>query len=316
MTAFIPQQPDTTVSGRIFGLEASLKIPAFSQRSELVPMVDVNYVFDQPTTRAIIAGFMHNRRVLINGMHGTGKSTHIEQVAARLNWPCMRLNLDSHISRIDLMGRDAIIRRDNHTLTEFQLGLLPRAVTSATALVLDEYDAGRPDVMFVVQRLLESEGRLTILENNQVLLPHPSFRLFATANTVGQGDATGIYHGTQMINQGQMDRWHMVVALNYLAPEHEIAIVTQKLNHYQSSAGQKLVMQMVTLANLIREAFRGGQLTTIMSPRTVLNWAENHIIYDNVAASFCLSYLNKCDPAEKTLVAELYQRVFATELII
>ncbi|WP_281299713.1 MULTISPECIES: cobaltochelatase subunit CobS [unclassified Iodidimonas] len=307
--------PDITLSAReTFGIDLDMDVPAFSEPSEHVPDHDPTYVFDQETTAAILAGFAFNRRVMIQGYHGTGKSTHIEQVAARLNWPCVRINLDSHISRIDLVGKDAIVLRDGKQVTEFREGLLPWALQSPTALVFDEYDAGRPDVMFVIQRVLEVEGRLTLLDQNRVIRPHPAFRLFATANTVGLGDTTGLYHGTQQINQGQMDRWNVVVTLNYLPHDTETEIVLAKVPHYQNEAGRKIVSQMVNVADLTRAGFVAGDISTVMSPRTVLTWAQNAEIFKDVAFAFRVSFLNKCDEAERALVAEYYQRCFGTDL--
>jgi cobaltochelatase CobS len=271
-------------------------------------------VFDPPTTRAILAGFKYNRRVLIAGYHGTGKSTHIEQVAARLNWPCVRVNLDSHISRIDLVGKDAIVVKDGMQVTEFRDGILPWALQTNTALVFDEYDAGRPDVMFVIQRVLEVSGRLTLLDQNRVIRPHPAFRLFATANTVGLGDTSGLYHGTQQINQGQMDRWSIVTTLNYLPHDVEVEIVLTKAPHYQTEEGRGTVSRMVRLADLTRSAFINGDLSTVMSPRTVITWAENAEIFGDLAFAFEVSFLNKCDETERAIVAEFYQRCFGHEL--
>ena len=307
--------PDTTVSVRaIFGIESDLRCPAFSERGDHVPAIDEAYRFDPDTTLAILAGFAYNRRVLVQGYHGTGKSTHIEQVAARLNWPCVRINLDGHVSRIDLIGRDAIAVRDGRQVTEFREGILPWALQRAVALVLDEYDAGRPDVMFVLQRVLEVEGKLTLLDQNRVLDPHPAFRVFATANTVGLGDASGLYYGTQPINQGQMDRWQIVASLNYLPAPTELGIVLARVRAFDTSAGRELVSRMITLAGLTRAAFIAGELATVMSPRTVINWAENVQIFGNVERAFRLTFLNKCDEAERTTVAELYQRCFGIEL--
>jgi cobaltochelatase CobS len=307
--------PDTTVSVRaVFGIDSDLRCPAFSERGDHVPPIDEAYRFDPDTTVAILAGFAYNRRVLVQGYHGTGKSTHIEQVAARLNWPCVRINLDGHVSRIDLIGRDAIAVRDGRQITEFREGILPWALQRAVALVLDEYDAGRPDVMFVLQRVLEVEGKLTLLDQNRVLEPHPAFRMFATANTVGLGDASGLYYGTQPINQGQMDRWQIVATLNYLPVETEVGIVLARVKVLDTSAGRELVARMIALAGLIRAAFMGGELSTVMSPRTVISWAENVQIFGNVERAFRLTFLNKCDEAERTTVAELYQRCFGTEL--
>jgi cobaltochelatase CobS len=308
-------QPDSLVGVRaLFGLESDMRVPAFSQRSAHVPEIDPAYRFDHDTTLAILAGFANNRRVMVQGYHGTGKSTHIEQVAARLNWPCIRINLDSHVSRIDLIGKDAIVLRDGQQVTEFREGLLPWALQHPCALVFDEYDAGRPDVMFVIQRVLEVEGKLTLLDQNRVLHPHPAFRLFATANTIGLGDTTGLYHGTQPINQGQMDRWHIVVALNYLPQAAEVEIVCAKLPQLNDDKGRALVANMVALAELTRQGFIQGDLSTVMSPRTVLSWGENIGIFGDVATAFRLSFLNKCDEAERPIVAEYYQRCFGTNL--
>jgi len=307
--------PDTTVSVRaVFGIESDLRCPAFSERGDHVPAIDEAYRFDPDTTLAILAGFAYNRRVLVQGYHGTGKSTHIEQVAARLNWPCVRINLDGHVSRIDLIGRDAIAVRDGRQVTEFREGILPWAVRHAVALVLDEYDAGRPDVMFVLQRVLEVEGKLTLLDQNRVLDPHPAFRVFATANTVGLGDASGLYYGTQPINQGQMDRWQIVASLNYLPAPTELGIVLARVRAFDTSAGREIVSRMITLAGLTRAAFMAGELATVMSPRTVINWAENVQIFGNAERAFRLTFLNKCDEAERTTVAEFYQRCFGIEL--
>ena len=307
--------PDIKVSVRqTFGIDSDLEVPAFSQAEEHVPQVDEAYRFDRNTTLAILAGFAHNRRVLVQGYHGTGKSTHIEQVAARLNWPCVRVNLDSHISRIDLVGKDAIVLRDGQQVTEFREGILPWAYQNPTALVFDEYDAGRPDVMFVIQRVLEAEGRLTLLDQSRVLHPHPAFRLFATANTVGLGDTTGLYHGTQQINQGQMDRWSIVTTLNYLGHDAEVEIVIAKVPSYDSDSGRGTVSAMVALAELTRSGFINGDVSTVMSPRTVITWAENALLFDDVGFAFRLSYLNKCDEIERPIVAEYYQRCFGTEL--
>ena len=276
--------------------------------------VDEAYRFDRDTTLAILAGFAYNRRVLVQGYHGTGKSTHIEQVAARLNWPCVRVNLDSHISRIDLVGKDAIVIRDGQQVTEFKEGMLPWAFQNATALVFDEYDAGRPDVMFVIQRVLEAEGRLTLLDQSRVLHPHPSFRLFATANTVGLGDTTGLYHGVQQINQGQMDRWNIVATLNYLEHDAEVDIVLAKVPDYDTEEGRETVAAMVTLADLTRAGFMNSDISTVMSPRTVITWAENASLFQDIGFAFRLTFLNKCDEVERPTIAEYYQRCFGTEL--
>jgi cobaltochelatase CobS len=307
--------PDISIDVREhFGINIDMQVPAFSEADERVPDFDPAYVFDPDTTLAILAGFAHNRRVMVQGYHGTGKSTHIEQVAARLKWPCIRINLDSHISRIDLVGRDAIVLRDGQQVTEFKEGLLPWALQTPTALVFDEYDAGRPDVMFVIQRVLEADGKLTLLDQNRVIRANPWFRLFATANTVGLGDTTGLYHGTQQINQGQMDRWNIVVTLNYLPAETEARIVLAKSGEYDDPAGKKLVEDMVKVAELTRAGFINGDISTVMSPRTVISWAQNTTIFKDAGFAFRLSFLNKCDEAERMLVAEYYQRVFAKDL--
>ncbi|MBI5165216.1 MAG: cobaltochelatase subunit CobS [Magnetospirillum sp.] len=308
-------QPDIKVSVRaVFGIDVDLEVPAFSVGSEHVPDVDPAYRFDRDTTLAILAGFAFNRRVMIQGYHGTGKSTHIEQVAARLNWPCIRINLDSHVSRIDLIGKDAIVLKDGQQITEFREGILPWALQHPCALVFDEYDAGRPDVMFVIQRVLEVEGRLTLLDQNRVIRPHPAFRLFSTANTVGLGDTTGLYHGTQQINQGQMDRWNIVATLNYLEHDAEVEIVLTKLAGWDTAAGRETVGRMVSLADLSRQGFINGDISTVMSPRTVITWAENAQIFNDVAFAFRLTFLNKCDEVERPVIAEYYQRCFGTEL--
>ena len=307
--------PDIKVSARqLFGIDTDMEVPAFSQASEHVPEVDDAYLFDSDTTMAILAGFAHNRRVMVQGYHGTGKSTHIEQVAARLNWPCLRINLDSHISRIDLVGKDSIVVRDGMQVTEFRDGILPWALQNNVALCFDEYDAGRPDVMFVIQRVLEVSGRLTLLDQNKVIKPHPAFRLFSTANTVGLGDTSGLYHGTQQINQGQMDRWSIVTTLNYLAHDEEVEIVLAKAHHYRTQEGRDIVNKMVRLADLTRNAFANGDLSTVMSPRTVITWAENAEIFSDIGFAFRVTFLNKCDELERPLVAEFYQRCFNTEL--
>jgi cobaltochelatase CobS len=308
--------PDASVNAReVFGIDIDMQVPSFSVRTEHVPDIDETYKFDRETTLAILAGFAFNRRVMIQGYHGTGKSTHIEQVAARLNWPCIRVNLDSHISRIDLIGKDAIVLKDGKQITEFREGILPWALQHACALVFDEYDAGRPDVMFVIQRVLEVEGRLTLLDQNRVIRPHASFRLFATANTVGLGDTTGLYHGTQQINQGQMDRWNIVATLNYLPHAQETAIVLAKMGvDSTDKAMKKQVESMVALADLTRAGFINGDISTVMSPRTVMTWADNARIFKDVGFAFRLTFLNKCDEAERSTVAEYYQRCFNEEL--
>ncbi len=303
--------PDIEVGAReLFGIDIDMKVPAFSEADERVPDLDPAYVFDGDTTLAILAGFKFNRRVMVQGYHGTGKSTHIEQVAARLKWPCIRVNLDAHISRIDLVGRDAIVLRDGQQVTEFREGLLPWALQTPTALVFDEYDAGRPDVMFVIQRVLEAEGKLTLLDQNRVIRPNPYFRLFSTANTVGLGDTSGLYHGTQQINQGQMDRWNIVVTLNYLPAATESAIILAKV----PGTDDTTVTNMVKVADLTRQGFINGDISTVMSPRTVISWAQNAAIFNNLGFAFRLSFLNKCDEAERMIVAEYYQRVFGEDL--
>jgi cobaltochelatase CobS len=307
--------PDMKVSVRqVFGIDSPMEVPAYSQTSEYVPEFDSDYLFNRDTTLAILAGFAFNRRVMIQGYHGTGKSTHIEQVAARLNWPCVRINLDSHVSRIDLVGKDAIVIREGQQITEFREGILPWALQSNTALVFDEYDAGRPDVMFVIQRVLEVQGKLTLLDQSRVIRPHPAFRLFATTNTIGLGDTSGLYHGTQQINQGQMDRWSIVVTLNYLPYQDEVNIVLAKVKGYQTEQGRRTVGNMVRVAELTRAAFVNGDLSTVMSPRTVITWAENTNIFSDTGFAFTLSFLNKCDELERGLVAEFYQRCFGEEL--
>ena len=307
--------PDTEVNVRqTFGIDLDMMVPAFSTTSEYVPVIDPDYQFDKDTTLAILAGFSHNRRVMVQGYHGTGKSTHIEQVAARLNWPCMRVNLDSHVSRIDLIGKDAIILKDGKQVTEFREGILPWALQNCIALVFDEYDAGRADVMFVIQRILEVDGKLTLLDTSRVITPTPYFRLFATANTVGLGDTTGLYHGTQQINQGQMDRWSIVTTLNYLPHQDEVNIILAKQKSYDTPEGRKQIDQMVRMADMTRKGFMAGDLSTVMSPRTVLTWAENARIFDDITLAFRLSFLNKCDEIERPVLAEYYQRVFDIEL--
>lgn len=308
--------PDTTVSAqKIFGLSRDFKVPAFSETDSHVPEVDPAYRFNAETTLAILAGFMHNRKVLVQGYHGTGKSTHIEQVAARLNWQCIRINLDSHVTRVDLIGKDAIVLQDGKQVTAFQEGMLPWAFQRPVALVFDEYDAARPDVMFVIQRVLEAHGKLTLLDQNRVLTPHPYFRLFATTNTVGLGDTSGLYHGTQPINQGQMDRWNIIATLNYLPEEEETDIVLAKSPTYTNTKGKALIKSMVAMANLTREGFKAGDISVVMSPRTVIAWAENARIFENVETAFRITFLNKCDETEKPVIAEYYQRCFNIELI-
>ena len=308
-------KPNKEISVReAFGIETDMVVKGFEEKSERVPDIDETYKFDPDTTLAILAGFSHNRRVMIQGYHGTGKSTHIEQVAARLKWPAVRVNLDSHISRIDLIGKDAIKLRDGVQITEFHEGILPWALRNPVAIVFDEYDAGRADVMFVIQRVLEHDGKLTLMDQNEIIQPNPNFRLFATANTVGLGDTTGLYHGTQQINQAQMDRWSLVATLNYLSVEAETSIVLAKAPNYNTDAGRKTIKQMVTVADLTRTAFMNGDLSTVMSPRTVIAWAQNAEIFGSMGYAFRLSFLNKCDELERQTVAEFYQRCFDEEL--
>jgi len=309
------QKPDMMVSVRqLFGIDSDMEVPAFSETDDHVPETDDAYRFDHDTTLAILAGFAHNRRVMIQGYHGTGKSTHIEQVAARLNWPCVRVNLDSHISRIDLIGKDAIVLREGQQVTEFREGILPWALQNPAALVFDEYDAGRPDVMFVIQRVLEVEGKLTLLDQSRVMRPHPYFRLFSTTNTIGLGDTTGLYHGTQQINQGQMDRWNIVATLNYLPHDEELEIVLSKVPTFNSKEGREKASAMVEVADLTRAGFMNGDISTVMSPRTVMTWAENTEIFGDTAFAFRLTFLNKCDEIERPVVAEYYQRCMGEEL--
>jgi len=308
-------RPTEEISVRdVFGIDSDMIVRGFAERTDRVPDIDTTYKFDPDTTLAILAGFQYNRRVMIQGYHGTGKSSHIEQVAARLNWPCVRVNLDSHISRIDLIGKDAIKLVEGKQVTVFQEGILPWALRNPCAIVFDEYDAGRADVMFVIQRVLETDGKLTLLDQNEIITPHPSFRLFATANTVGLGDTTGLYHGTQQINQGQMDRWSLVATLNYLSHDAETAIVLSKNPHYNNAKGRAEISQMVTVADLTRTAFMNGDLSTVMSPRTVITWAENARIFRNIGYAFRLTFLNKCDELERQTVAEFFQRCFDEEL--
>jgi cobaltochelatase CobS len=286
----------------------------FEEKTEWVPEIDEGYIFDKNTTLSILAGFNHNRRVMVQGFHGTGKSTHIEQIAARLNWPCVRINLDSHISRMDLLGKDAIKLKDGKQITEFQEGMLPWSIQNPVALVFDEYDAGRPDVMFVIQRILEVEGKLTLLDQNKVIKPHPSFRLFATTNTVGLGDVTGLYHGTQQINQGQMDRWHILSSLNYLDENQELKVVLSKVSEFNSNKNKEILKNMIKLANLTRNGFENGDISILMSPRTVISWAQNYKIFKDIIDSFKLTFLNKCDDLEKPIIAEYFQRCFDVEI--
>src|SRR6056300_668649 len=298
----------------IFGTKCNFEVLGFDQPSEHVPEIDPSYRFDPETTIAILAGFANNRRVLVQGYHGTGKSTHIEQVAARLNWPCVRVNLDSHISRIDLIGKDAIVIKDGKQITEFKEGILPWSLQNPVALEFDEYDAGRPDVMFVIQRVLESEGKFTLLDKNKVIKPNQAFRLFATANTIGLGDTTGLYHGTQQINQGQMDRWNIVTTLNYLEAQKEEAIILAKCEFLKNTEGKQIIKNMVQVANLTRNGFANGDISTVMSPRTFLTWADNYKIFSDLKHSFKVSFLNKCDELERPIIAEYYQRCFGEDL--
>ena len=299
---------------QLFGVDCSFKVLGFDKKNDYVPQIDNNYKFDPETTKAILAGFSGNRRVLICGFHGTGKSTHIEQVAARLNWPCVRINLDSHISRIDFIGKDAIVLRDGKQVTEFQEGMLPWAYQNPVALVFDEYDVGRPDVMFIIQRVLEADGRLTLLDQSRVLKPNKYFRLFGTANTIGLGDTSGLYHGTQQINQGQMDRWNIIASLNYLDNAEEEKIISSKVNELNNKKGREIIKSMVATADLTRSGFINGDISTVMSPRTVIIWAENYLLFNDLEYSFKLSFLNRCDELERSVVHEYYQRSFGIDI--
>jgi cobaltochelatase CobS len=315
MTDIALCKPDTMVSVRnVFGIDSDLQVPAFSERDDHVPDIDHAYRFNPDVTLAILAGFTQDRRTMVQGMHGTGKSTHIEQVAARLNWPCVRINLDGHLSRLDLVGKDTVVIRDGKQITEFQEGIVPWSLQRPIALIFDEYDAGRPDVMFVIQRILERDGKFTLLDQNRVIQPHPAFRMFATSNTVGLGNLSGLYHGTQLLNHAQLDRWNIVATLNYLPPEEEVAIVLARVPSKDTESGRELIQRMVSIADLTRKGFAAGDLSTLMSPRTVITWAENCEIFRNPALAFRLSFLNKCDDAERPLVAEYYQRCFNEEL--
>jgi cobaltochelatase CobS len=308
-------QPLQRVSVRErFGIDSDLTVPAFGEPDEHVPEIDPAYRFVPDVTLALLAGFAHNRRVLVQGLHGTGKSTHVEQVAARLNWPCVRVNLDGHVGRLDLVGRDAVVVREGMQVTEFREGIVPWALQRPVALVFDEYDAGRPDVMFVIQRVLERDGRFTLLDQNRVIQPHPAFRLFATANTLGLGDASGMYHGAQRLNHAQLDRWNIVATLNYLAPAEEAAIVLARVPELDDEAGHALVDRMVALAGLTRHGFAAGDLSTLMSPRTVISWAENCRIFNDPVTAFRLAFLNKCEEPERPVVAEYFQRCFDREI--
>ena len=316
MTPNLNIQPNIKVSlKQTFGVDSEMEVDAFAEKNEYVPEIDKSYKFDRDTTLAIISGFAFNKRVLVQGYHGTGKSTHIEQIAARLNWPCVRVNLDSHISRLDLVGKDAIVLKDGKQITEFREGVLPWALQNPVAIVFDEYDAGRADVMFVIQRVLEVSGKLTLLDNNRVINPHQNFRLFATANTVGLGDTTGLYHGTQQINQGQMDRWSIVSTLNYLPANAEEEIVASKVPNFKTKEGKETIKSMVSIAELTRNGFISGDLSTVMSPRTVITWAENTNIVEDIDLAFKLTFFNKCDEMERPILSEYYQRCFGRDLI-
>ena len=315
MTPNIEKTPDIRLSvNQTFGFESDMEVDAFSEKSEYVPEIDKSYKFDKETTLAVLSGFAFNKRVLVQGYHGTGKSTHIEQIAARLNWPCIRINLDSHVSRIDLIGKDSIVIKDGKQVTEFKEGILPWSIQNPVALVFDEYDAGRPDVMFVIQRVLEAEGNFTLLDKNKVIKQNKFFRLFATSNTVGLGDTTGLYHGTQQINQGQMDRWNIVTTLNYLGLEKEMEIILSKNKNLNNAKGKEKVSNMIKVATLTRKGFMAGDISTVMSPRTVLHWAENSEIFKDTGYAFRVTFLNKCDDVEKNIIAEYYQRCFGEDL--
>ena len=315
MTPNIEKFPDIKLSvNQTFGFESDMEVDAFSEKSEYVPEIDKSYKFDKETTLAVLSGFAFNKRVLVQGYHGTGKSTHIEQIAARLNWPCIRINLDSHVSRIDLIGKDSIVIKDGKQVTEFKEGILPWSIQNPVALVFDEYDAGRPDVMFVIQRVLEAEGNFTLLDKNKVIKQNKFFRLFATSNTVGLGDTTGLYHGTQQINQGQMDRWNIVTTLNYLGLEKEMEIILSKNKNLNNAKGKEKVSNMIKVATLTRKGFMAGDISTVMSPRTVLHWAENSEIFKDTGYAFRVTFLNKCDDVEKNIIAEYYQRCFGEDL--
>ena len=307
--------PDRKIAARdLFGIDTDMQVPMFSSSNDYVPVIDDTYQFDPETTLAILAGFAYNSRVMVQGYHGSGKTTHIEQVAARLNWGCVRINLDSYISRVDLIGRDAIVLKNGQQVTEFQEGLLPWSIQTPTALVFDEYDAGRPDVMFVIQRVLEAEGRLTLLDQNRIIQPHPAFRLFATSNTIGLGDTTGLYHGTQQINQGQLDRWNIIATLNYLPHDEELGIALAKAPAFQTEKGRQQLSRMVQVANLTRQGFINGDLSTVMSLRTVINWSQNTEIFGDPGYAFKLTFVNRCDELERPVVAEYYQRCFGEDL--
>ena len=315
LTESLSYQPDIKISSKqVFGTKKDIRVPAFSKKSSLVPKIDKDYFFDNDTTVSVLTGFCENKRVLIQGYHGTGKTTHIEQIAARLNWPCVRINHDIHITRWDLVGKDIITIKKGKQITEYKDGMLPWAIKRPTALVFDEYDAGKPDVMFVIQRILESDGKFTLLDNNEIIDPHPAFRLFATSNTIGQSDNLGIYHGTNQINQGQMDRWNIISLLNYLSLETETNIVLKKIKMTGNKGTENTVKLMVVLAGLVRKGFIQGDLTTVLSPRTIINWAENYKIFNDLIFSFKISFLNRCDEIEKPIIAEYFQRVFNIDL--
>ena len=315
MTPNLDIKPDIKISvNQTFGIETEMQVDGFAKKNQYVPNLDKNYKFDRDTTLAILSGFSFNKRVLIQGYHGTGKSTHIEQVAARLNWPCVRVNLDSHISRIDLIGKDAIVIKDGKQITEFKEGVLPWSIQNPVALVFDEYDAGRPDVMFVINRVLESEGTFTLLDKNKVIKQNSNFRLFATTNTIGLGDTTGLYHGTQQINQGQMDRWNIVTTLNYLDFDKELEIVLAKNKNMDNTKGKEKISNMIKVASLTRKSFIAGDISTVMSPRTIIHWAENSEIFKDIGYAFRVTFLNKCDDLEKNIIAEYYQRCFGEDL--
>ena len=315
MTPNLDIKPDIKISvNQTFGIETEMQVDGFAKKNQYVPDMDKNYKFDRDTTLAILSGFSFNKRVLIQGYHGTGKSTHIEQVAARLNWPCVRVNLDSHVSRIDLIGKDAIVIKDGKQITEFKEGVLPWSIQNPVALVFDEYDAGRPDVMFVINRVLESEGTFTLLDKNKVIKQNSNFRLFATTNTIGLGDTTGLYHGTQQINQGQMDRWNIVTTLNYLDFDKELEIVLAKNKNMNNTKGKEKISNMIKVASLTRKGFIAGDISTVMSPRTIIHWAENSEIFKDTGYAFRLTFLNKCDDLEKNIIAEYYQRCFGEDL--
>tara|TARA_B100001079_G_scaffold129945_1_gene111490 strand:- start:782 stop:1756 length:975 start_codon:yes stop_codon:yes gene_type:complete len=315
LTPNLDIKPDIKISvNQTFGIETEMQVDGFAKKNQYVPDTDKNYKFDRDTTLAILSGFSFNKRVLIQGYHGTGKSTHIEQVAARLNWPCVRVNLDSHISRIDLIGKDAIVIKDGKQITEFKEGVLPWSIQNPVALVFDEYDAGRPDVMFVINRVLESEGTFTLLDKNKVIKQNSNFRLFATTNTIGLGDTTGLYHGTQQINQGQMDRWNIVTTLNYLDFDKELEIVLAKNKNMNNTKGKEKISNMIKVASLTRKGFIAGDISTVMSPRTIIHWAENSEIFKDTGYAFRITFLNKCDDLEKNIIAEYYQRCFGEDL--